>query len=87
MRQQQKQHQRQDLPTATGESQSRLRTARTEAGLSQVELAVRAGIQPGLLCRYERGVAPSQKNADRLAKALCVATESLFPDFDRLRPY
>ena len=72
---------------AAGEGRSRLRAARTGAGLSQVELAVMAGIQPGLLCRYERGVAPGQKNADRLAKALGVAIESLFPDFDRLRPY
>ena len=72
---------------AAGEGLNRLKTARTEAGLSQVELAVRAGIQPGLLCRYERGVAPSQRNADRLAKALGVEARPLFPDFDRLRPY
>lgn len=75
------------MPAITGEGLSRLKAARTEAGLSQVELAVRAGIQPGLLCRYERGVAPSQRNADRLAKALGVEAETLFPDFDRLRPY
>ena len=86
MRQHQKQHQQQDMPAA-GEGLNRLKTARTEAGLSQVELAVRAGIQPGLLCRYERGVAPSQRNADRLAKALGVEARPLFPDFDRLRPY
>ncbi len=86
MRQQQKQQQ-QDTPAATGEGQSRLRAARAKACLSQVGLAIKAGIQPGLLCRYERGVAPSQRNAVRIAKALGVEAETLFPDFDRLRPY
>ena len=66
---------------------NRLRAARSEKGLQQVELAVRAGIQPGLLCRYERGVSPSQRNARRLAVALEKEATDLFPDFNRLRTY
>lgn len=86
MRQQQKQ-QWQHTEAEAGPSLNRLRTARAEAGLSQVELAVRAGIQPGLLCRYEKGITPSQRNAIRLAKALTIEARDLFPDFDHLRPY
>jgi transcriptional regulator with XRE-family HTH domain len=70
-----------------GREPCRLRAARTGAGLSQIELAVKAGIQPGLLCRYERGVAPCQRNALRLARALGCAVEEVFPAFGNLRPY
>ncbi|MEI7900791.1 MAG: helix-turn-helix transcriptional regulator [bacterium] len=86
MRQQQTQ-QSQGAETRSAHAANRVRIMREEAGLSQVELAVRAGIQPGLLCRYERGVSPSQRNALRLAKALGRDAGTLFPDFEYLRPY
>jgi len=64
-----------------------LREKRLAMKLSQMELAVRSGIQPGLLCRYERGVPASQRNARRLADALGVAVLELFPNFRGLREY
>jgi transcriptional regulator with XRE-family HTH domain len=64
-----------------------LKARRTSCRLSQVELAVRAGIQPGLVCRYERGIQPGQRNALRLAEALDCNVEDMFPGFRNLRPY
>ena len=60
---------------------------RRASGTSQVDLAIKAGLQPGLLCRYERGLRPSKRNACRVAAALGCAPEVAFPDFQRLREY
>lgn len=64
-----------------------IRARRTAAELSQVELALRAGIQPGSLCRYERGVNPSKRNAERIASALGCDVHAVFPNFSSLRDY
>jgi transcriptional regulator with XRE-family HTH domain len=64
-----------------------LATVRRDKGISQVELALRSGIQPGLICRYERGLRPSQRNARRVADALECLPEVIFPDYQTLRDY
>ena len=64
-----------------------LRHAREKARMTQIDLAVRSGIQPGLVCRYEKGVRPNQTNARKLAEALNMPVCDVFPDFDELRSY
>jgi transcriptional regulator with XRE-family HTH domain len=56
-----------------------LRSMRTEAGLSQEELADRAGIHVTYLSGVERGIRnPSIRNVRRLARALAKPTWELF---------
>ena len=64
-----------------------LKEKRTAANLSQIELAIKVGMQPGLVCRYEKGMRPCQRNAMRLADALDCDVRTLFPDYGELRPY
>ncbi len=64
-----------------------LKEKRTAANLSQIGLAIRAGMQPGLVCRYEKGMRPCQRNAMRLAAALDCDVRKLFPDYSELRSY
>lgn len=66
---------------------SKLKERRNEVGLTQMALAIAAGLQPGLVCRYEKGLRPNQINARRLAKALKCDVKSLFPDYDKMRNY
>jgi XRE family transcriptional regulator, fatty acid utilization regulator len=49
---------------------ARLRHFRTEAGISQRELAERAGISQSKMSRIERGTRPSGDELERLGKAL-----------------
>lgn len=67
----------------------RLRKAREDAGLSQKELGILAGLDPFVastrINRYEQDVhAPDQATAKRLAKALGVPLAYLFADSERL---
>jgi len=56
-----------------------LRSLRTKAGLSQEELADRAGIHVTYLSGVERGLRnPSIRNVRRLAQAMGVPTKELF---------
>ena len=56
-----------------------LRSLRTKAGLSQEELADRAGIHVTYLSGVERGLRnPSIRNVRRLARAMGVPTRELF---------
>ena len=56
-----------------------LRSLRTKAGLSQEELADRAGIHVTYLSGVERGLRnPSIRNVRRLAQAMRVPTRELF---------
>jgi len=60
----------------------RLRRLRKEAGLTQEELAARAGVSVDFLSLVERGInAPSFENVEKLAKALRVLVRDLF-DFE-----
>lgn len=57
---------------------SRLRAAREGKGLSQAELAERAGLQPSAVSHFETGRrSPSFENLRFLADALGVATDYL----------
>jgi transcriptional regulator with XRE-family HTH domain len=67
----------------------RLRQAREDAGLSQKELGILAGLDPFVastrINRYEQGVhAADLATAKRLAKALGVPLAYLYADNDRL---
>jgi transcriptional regulator with XRE-family HTH domain len=67
----------------------RLRQAREDAGLSQKELGILAGLDPFVAStrvnRYEQGVhAADLATAKRLAKALGVPLAYLYADSDRL---
>lgn len=58
---------------------SHLRSLRTRAGLSQEELADRAGIHVTYLSGVERGLRnPAIRNVRRLAQAMGVPTKELF---------
>jgi len=58
---------------------SYLRSLRTKAGLSQEELADRAGIHVTYLSGVERGLRnPSIRNVRRLAQAMGIQTRELF---------
>ncbi len=55
----------------------RLRELRTEAGLTQEQLAERAGVKRDAVARWERGTRePSWSNVIALADALAVSTEA-----------
>jgi len=67
----------------------RLKQARQDAGLSQKELGILAGLDPFVastrINRYEQDVhAADQATAKRLAKALGVPLAYLYADNDRL---
>jgi transcriptional regulator with XRE-family HTH domain len=67
----------------------RLRQARQDAGLSQKDLGIFAGLDPFVastrINRYEQDVhAPDQETAKRLAKALGVPMAYLYADNERL---
>ena len=67
----------------------RLRQARLDAGLSQKELGVLAGLDPFVastrINRYELGIhAPDQTTATLLAKTLGVPLAFLYADTERL---
>ena len=67
-----------------------LRTARRIARLTQTELARKAGVDPALICRLEkdgpsggrRSRRPSYEAIVRIARALNLAPDELFPVAD-----
>ena len=63
---------------------SRLRLARIEAGLIQIELCRKASLSPSRLSLLEnRHVEPSVDEKRRLARALRRSVEELFPQLSR----
>lgn len=67
----------------------RLKQARQDAGLSQKDLGILAGLDPFVastrINRYEQDVhAPDEETAKRLAKALGVPLAYLYADNERL---
>lgn len=66
----------------------RLKAARTEAGLTQAELAERAGVSRKTVNTVENGVfTPSVLVALSLARALDTTVETLFGLVEERRPY
>lgn len=58
--------------------QKRLRDVRESRGLSQIDLARKADLQPPAICQFEKGVqAPSFENLRRLVDALNVPVDYL----------
>lgn len=66
---------------------NRIKQRRAKTGLTQTALAIKAGIQPSLLNRIERGVRPNQVTARKLAHVLDCDPTELFADFEQLRSY
>lgn len=67
---------RSSLPSET--FRQRLREVREERGLSQAQLAARAGLQPAAVSHFETGGRkPSFENLVKLAEALSVTTDYL----------
>lgn len=64
-----------------------LRELRRKSGESMSAFALRAGIEPALLSLVERGKRPSKRNAERIASALSVKPERIWPDFDSFREW
>lgn len=65
-------------PAAQGLNMARLAAARRRAGLTQRELAARAGLTgTGQLCRYARGRQPNARRLAALAQALGVSADYL----------
>lgn len=59
----------------------KLKKARTERGISQEDLGKKAGVNPMLVSRYERGMGmPSAESLAKIARALDVATDYLVFD-------
>ena len=58
---------------------TRLRNARERAGLTQEQLADKAGISRQALGALERGAAPMWRTAKLLAEVLGIEPEELFP--------
>jgi transcriptional regulator with XRE-family HTH domain len=58
---------------------SAIRTVRLLSGLSQAELAHRAGLRRETVSRVERGASPQLRTARALAEALGLDVELLFP--------
>ena len=58
----------------------RLRTAMTEKGFTQAELAAKVGIgQPAVSMMLNRACRPQRKTVQKIAAALGVADEQLWP--------
>ena len=63
-----------------------LRQRRQRLGLKQIDLALKAGVNPSAVNRYEKGCRPNRETAAKLARALDCAVGDLFPNTD-LRPW
>lgn len=65
-----------------------LKLARQIAGLTQSELAKRAGVDTALICRLEKGRRrrPSYESIVRIARALNLAPDQLFPLLNPSQP-
>lgn len=64
-----------------------LRKMRLRTGESMSALALRAGLEPALLSLVERGKRPCRRTADKLAAALNVEPERLWPNYRTFRDH
>jgi transcriptional regulator with XRE-family HTH domain len=64
-----------------------LRTRRLERGVTMTSLAINAQIPVSALSRIEAGARCSQATAAKLAKALGVTVQEIFPNYSTLRPF
>jgi len=63
-----------------------LKELREAAGLSRLRLAIRAGLHPTTYGKIEKGNHRCNRaTAERIAEALGVEPESVFPDYENLR--
>jgi transcriptional regulator with XRE-family HTH domain len=68
-----------------GNGMSALRELRQKTGESMSAVALRAGVEPALLSLVERGKRPCRRTAERIAAALNVKPERVWPDFKTFR--
>jgi len=73
------------MPTMVGVDKDRLRRLRLGAGLTQVQLAERAGISPDTVVRWEagRGTRPHPSALSKLARALGITPGDLLEGDER----
>jgi transcriptional regulator with XRE-family HTH domain len=64
-----------------------IKEIRAKRGISQIDLALKAGVHAGNICQYERGLKPNRKTADKIADALGEKPSEVFPNYDSLRGY
>lgn len=71
-----------------GEFGRRLKAVRQKTGMSQAELASKAGVEKAAVGRWETtDMIPSESNMDKLAKALGIDKKSLkHPPIEELTP-
>jgi transcriptional regulator with XRE-family HTH domain len=66
---------------------NRLRKYRIELGLTQIELAIIAGITHSMVSKYEQGCGLRKKTARLISKALKQKPESVFPNFHSMKEF
>jgi len=59
---------------------NRVREIRLSKGEKQVDVAIRAGLEPSLLNIIEKGKRCTQQTKDKIAAALGVTVKKLFPE-------
>ena len=64
-----------------------IKEIRAKRGISQIDLALKAGVHAGNICQYERGLKPNRVTADKIASALDVDPLEIFPNYEELRRY
>ena len=56
--------------------------ARKSKGMTQLDLALRAGIRREQISLLEHGLKPSRATAKKVARALGLAPDSIWPDYE-----
>jgi len=60
---------------------NRIRELRFFTGVTQIDLAIKAGLQPSMLSYIERGIVePKEAQKEKIARALKLTTGEVFPD-------
>ncbi len=62
-----------------------IRELRKKTGKSLNSFAIEIGLEPALLSLVERGKRPCKRTANRLAAALGIKPEKLFPEYNSFR--
>lgn len=65
-------------------TENRMKNVRLAKGWTQLQLSITAKVERALVSMLENGKQPSQRTATRIATALGVKPEKLWPDFQSL---
>jgi transcriptional regulator with XRE-family HTH domain len=64
-----------------------IRQIRSARGMTMTALAIASAIPMAALSRIEQGARCSQVTAEKIAKALGIDVQELFPTYSTLRPF